>query len=113
MDDGVLDAYEAALEGEQEILGEVATKRKRASSNNDEQEDNEDDFEVRDEDEEIVNEGDDLEIEGIEGIDLDDEEEEVEEDDDVFDDINLNGQVNAPMSFMKEPDLDLMEESGF
>lgn len=113
LDDGALDAYEAALEGDQELLGEAVTNRKRALAKNDEQEDNEDDFEDRDEDEEIVNEGDDLEIEGVEGIDLDDEEEEVEDDDDVFDDINLNGQGTTPLPFMKEPDLDLMEEAGF
>ena len=77
MDNGVLDAYEATLEGEQEILGEIVLSHKRASSKNDEQEDNEDDFEDMDEDKEIVNGGSDLEIEGVEGIDLDDGEEEV------------------------------------
>jgi hypothetical protein len=111
LDEGVLDAYEAALEGEEEVLVEAASTRKRASSKKNEQEDDEDDFEDRDEDEEIVNEGDDLEIEGVEGIDLGDEEE--EDDDDEEFDLNLSGQGESSLPFMEEPDLGLMEESGF
>jgi len=80
LDEDVLGGYEAAMDAEQE----EAESARNVMSSKAEEEDDGFDTDDADEDEEVINEGDDLEIEGVEGIDLAEDEEDIDEEFDLI-----------------------------